>query len=67
MRLPVVAAALLLLVSACSGQTGTPAVPEAAIAEAARGVVTYPLSLDPDCRDGRARSYDQCSDQFAIY
>ena len=67
MRLPVIAAALVLLVSACSSETGTPAVPVAEIAEAARGVVTYPLALDPNCRDGRARSYDQCSDQFAIY
>lgn len=67
MRLPVIAAALLLCLSACSPDAGTPAVPDAEIAAAARGVVTYPLSLDPACRDGRARSYDQCSDQFAIY
>jgi hypothetical protein len=67
MRLPVIAAVVLLLITACSRETGTPAVADAVIAEAARGVVTYPLSLDPACRDGRARSYDQCSDQFEIY
>lgn len=30
-------------------------------------VTSYPKSLDKTCRDGRAKTYDQCSDQFAMY
>ena len=32
------------------------------------GLVTaFPTSLDKTCRDGRAKTYDQCGDQFAMY
>ena len=30
-------------------------------------VTSYPKSLDKSCRDGRAKTYDQCGDQFAMY
>ncbi|MEM9226049.1 MAG: thioredoxin family protein, partial [Pseudomonadota bacterium] len=29
-------------------------------------LVSYPLALDPDCRDGRAKIYDQCSNQLDL-
>ena len=30
-------------------------------------VTTFPESLDSECRDGRAKTYDQCTDQFELY
>lgn len=30
-------------------------------------VTSYPETLDADCRDGRAKTYDQCGDQFAMF
>ena len=30
-------------------------------------VTSYPKTLDETCRDGRAKTYDQCGDQFAMY
>ena len=41
----------------------------APLAEAETGglVVSYPEALDPSCLDGRAKTYDQCGDQFALY
>ena len=30
-------------------------------------VTSYPKALDQACRDGRAKTYDQCGDQFAMY
>lgn len=67
MKLPVVAAALLLLAAACSAKPGEPKVAQAEIEAAARGVITYPQALDPACRDGRAKAYDQCSDQMDLF
>jgi len=29
--------------------------------------VGNPLALDPQCRDGRAKLYDECSDQLALF
>ena len=32
------------------------------------GLVTaFPKALDPECLDGRAKTYDQCGDQFALF
>lgn len=68
MKLRVVAAAFLLLAAACSAKPpGEPKVPQAEIDAAARGVITYPGTLDPACRDGRAKAYDQCSDQLVLF
>lgn len=33
----------------------------------ASGIVSYPQAPGPECRDGRARLYDECSDQTEIY
>ncbi len=30
-------------------------------------VTSYPKSLDKTCLDGRAKTYDQCGDQFQLY
>lgn len=38
-----------------------------AVAENTPSVTTYPISLDTECRDGRAKTYDQCADQFELY
>ncbi|HPE48639.1 MAG TPA: thioredoxin family protein [Hyphomonas sp.] len=59
--------ASLLLLAACSSEASERAVPQETIDAAAAGVVTYPLALDPACRDGRAKAYDQCSNQIDIY
>jgi thiol-disulfide isomerase/thioredoxin len=64
---PLAAAAMLLIAAACSGPSGTPAIPQAEIEAAAGSVVSYPLSLDPACRDGRATAYDQCSNQLDLF
>lgn len=60
-------AAALLFAAACSGQPGTPAVPQAEIETAAAGLVTYPQSLDSSCRGGRQRAYDECSNQMDLF
>lgn len=66
MKLPAVAAALLLA-AACSAAPGESAVPQADIAAAAANIVIVPDKIDPDCRDGRARAYDECSDQLDLF
>jgi thiol-disulfide isomerase/thioredoxin len=60
-------AAALLFATACSGAPEAPAVPQADILAAASTIVSYPLSLDPNCRDGRATAYDQCSNQLDLF
>jgi len=30
-------------------------------------VTSFPRTLDAECRDGRAKTYDQCADQFEMY
>lgn len=30
-------------------------------------LVSYPLQLDPQCRDGAAKLYDECTDQLELY
>jgi len=30
-------------------------------------VVSFPETLPSDCRDGRAKTYDQCADQFELF
>ncbi|MEZ5953170.1 MAG: hypothetical protein R3C13_02590 [Hyphomonas sp.] len=67
MRLWGAVAAALLILAACSSEAGERAVPQDEIDAAAARVVTYPLSLDPACRDGRAKAYDQCSNQMDLY
>ena len=67
MKRSLAAAAILLLAAACSGPAGTPAIQQAEIEAAAASIVSYPLSLDPTCRDGRAIAYDQCSNQMDLY
>ena len=37
-----------------------------AVAEPSK-VTAFPQALDPECRDGRAKLYDQCGDQLALY
>jgi thiol-disulfide isomerase/thioredoxin len=66
MRLAAVAACVLLT-AACTGEAAAPAIPQSEIAAVAAGIVSYPLSLDPACRDGRAIAYDQCSNQLDLY
>ncbi len=61
------AAAMILLAAACSGPAGTPAIPQTEIDAAAANIVSFPLTLDPTCRDGRAIAYDQCSNQMDLY
>ena len=39
----------------------------AALAAGDGAVTVFPKKLDPDCRGGRAKTYDQCADQFALY
>jgi len=41
--------------------------PVAAETGAAASVISYPETLDPDCRDGRAKLYDECGDQLALF
>ncbi|MBK8198839.1 MAG: hypothetical protein IPK75_10735 [Acidobacteria bacterium] len=60
-------AAALLFAAACSGAPDVPAVPQAEIEAAAAQLVTYPLSLDPACRGGRQRAYDECSNQLDLF
>lgn len=66
MKLKAVAAALLFA-AACSGSNGAPSVPQERIVTAASEIVSYPLALDPGCRDGRAIAYDECSDQLGLF
>lgn len=66
MRLAAIVACVLLT-AACTGKAEAPAIPQAEIAAAAAGIVSYPLSLDPGCRDGRAIAYDECSNQLDLY
>ena len=53
----VIAIAVLLL-----SAVGTPA-----HADSSGLVTSFPKALDTDCLDGRAKTYDQCGDQFAMY
>lgn len=31
-----------------------------------KGPVSYPLEIDPECRGGLAKLFDECSDQFSV-
>jgi hypothetical protein len=61
------AAAKILLAAAYSGPAGTPAIPQMEIDAAAANIVSFPLTLDPTCRGGRAIAHDQCSSQMDLY
>ena len=30
-------------------------------------IISYPTTIDSACRDGKAKIYDECGDQFALY
>lgn len=53
LRAAIIALSSLLIV--------TPAIAEGGLVE------SFPKALDKDCRDGRAKTYDQCGDQFALF
>lgn len=55
----VVAIAMAAGLAACKDEVASkPTLPQ---------VVTYPLVLDKDCRNGRAKAYDECTDQLELF
>ncbi len=60
MRNAMLALAAVLLSGGCSAET--PTIP----ASEALPVASLPSALDPNCREGRARIYDECGSQMAI-
>lgn len=41
--------------------------PRAPVPELPQLYVSYPVSIDPECRDGSARLFDECSDQVDLF
>ena len=44
-----------------------PLAPTALAADSKGGITTFPAGIDPNCRRGRAKIYDECADQTALF